>query len=368
MGVIDDQSIASFLEDDRYLLRDKARQQGPVNAGPGLSYNEMNDIFSNLSLQQQQQQAAPGPMSNSQLNANEMAAAWTAAVDSPQLQQHLHRFLQSVVTRQDFRVVSAQPGVGIPPNVAQQMLSPHQQQCIRNRTSILGRQLLADRGSNFADDQVNALLMSIGIGEIAQQPLQHVMQEPLSQRLARFDSIYEEVDGAKAQVHLSQQRPDLQEQFQAAWNQNQRINAGPGNTAWANEFQEKVSNGTVAATEQVDNVATNVVPGEAVQLDSTRQLMEAMESESDPRFRQSKFLQFISKMSRGELVVDGNNVKDSTNHTANAWANEFSEQRAAAQAEVTRSPGLSELWTCACEYTKQSLSLYAHVFNVSKGM
>lgn len=45
----------------------------------------------------------------------------------------------------------------------------------------------------------------------------------------------------------------------------------------------------------------------------------------------SKFLQFVSKMSRGELIVEDNQVKPTT-ATAGAWANEFQEQHPASWA------------------------------------
>ncbi|KDD71580.1 hypothetical protein H632_c4755p0, partial [Helicosporidium sp. ATCC 50920] len=56
---------------------------------------------------------------------------------------------------------------------------------------------------------------------------------------------------------------------------------------------------------------------------------------SDPKIRNSEFLRFISKMSRGELVVDGNAVKEVTPIAA-AWAEEFGRERGAG--------GPSEAW------------------------
>lgn len=42
--------------------------------------------------------------------------------------------------------------------------------------------------------------------------------------------------------------------------------------------------------------------------DMTGALVEKMANDPDPKIRNSKFLQFVSKMSRGELVVNGNEV------------------------------------------------------------
>ena len=44
-------------------------------------------------------------------------------------------------------------------------------------------------------------------------------------------------------------------------------------------------------------------------LAQTRALADTLASDKDGRFAQSKFLQFISKMSRGEIILEGNEVR-----------------------------------------------------------
>lgn len=43
----------------------------------------------------------------------------------------------------------------------------------------------------------------------------------------------------------------------------------------------------------------------------------------------SKFLQFVSKMSRGELIVEDNQVKPIHQNSGAEWAQQFEEQHAA---------------------------------------
>lgn len=43
-------------------------------------------------------------------------------------------------------------------------------------------------------------------------------------------------------------------------------------------------------------------------LEQTRALADTLASDKDGRFANSKFLQFISKMSRGEIILEGNEV------------------------------------------------------------
>lgn len=40
----------------------------------------------------------------------------------------------------------------------------------------------------------------------------------------------------------------------------------------------------------------------------------------------SKFLQFVSKMSRGELIIDDNQVKPGASSSSGDWAGEFQQQ------------------------------------------
>ncbi|TYI41160.1 hypothetical protein ES332_A01G000400v1 [Gossypium tomentosum] len=54
----------------------------------------------------------------------------------------------------------------------------------------------------------------------------------------------------------------------------------------------------------------------------TRMLAHTLSQNSDPKFRNSKFLQFVSKMSRGELIIDDNQVKPASQN----WATEYQQQ------------------------------------------
>ncbi|XP_040972543.1 uncharacterized protein [Gossypium hirsutum] len=54
----------------------------------------------------------------------------------------------------------------------------------------------------------------------------------------------------------------------------------------------------------------------------TRMLAHTLSQNSDPKFRNSKFLQFVSKMSRGELIIDDNQVKPASEN----WATEYQQQ------------------------------------------
>ena len=44
-------------------------------------------------------------------------------------------------------------------------------------------------------------------------------------------------------------------------------------------------------------------------LEQTKALADTLASDKDGKFANSKFLQFISKMSRGEIILEGNEVR-----------------------------------------------------------
>ncbi|PPR86052.1 hypothetical protein GOBAR_AA34643 [Gossypium barbadense] len=57
-------------------------------------------------------------------------------------------------------------------------------------------------------------------------------------------------------------------------------------------------------------------------IQQTRMLAHTLSQNSDPKFRNSKFVQFVSEMSRGELIIDDNQVKPASEN----WATEYQQQ------------------------------------------
>lgn len=57
----------------------------------------------------------------------------------------------------------------------------------------------------------------------------------------------------------------------------------------------------------VDGVMASRSGGDV--LEHTRALQEAMTAERDPKFQNSKFLQFLSKMTQGDIVLEDNQAQ-----------------------------------------------------------
>ncbi|CAH1419255.1 unnamed protein product [Lactuca virosa] len=68
----------------------------------------------------------------------------------------------------------------------------------------------------------------------------------------------------------------------------------------------------------VDRMASANIPSLAA-MEQTRMLAHTLVQNTNPQFQNSKFLQFVSKMSRGELTIEDNQARP----TGGDWANEY---------------------------------------------
>jgi hypothetical protein len=114
------------------------------------------------------------------------------------------------------------------------------------------------------------------------------------------------------QQQLQQQRPvsgwadDFavqQHQQQAAWVEEfGKAEAAAGPQGWATEFSEAQEAAAVASTPEAAAAAA------ADARATSARLVDALAADGDPKMRNSKFLQFLSKMSKGELEFEDNKV------------------------------------------------------------
>jgi len=73
---------------------------------------------------------------------------------------------------------------------------------------------------------------------------------------------------------------------------------------WAEEFAGATATAAETAT-QAATGATRLLEGSA----ATSAIVDTLSADRNPKFQQSQFLKFVSKMSRGELEVEGNQVR-----------------------------------------------------------
>eukprot|EP00192_Tetraselmis_astigmatica_P006655 CAMPEP_0117683932 /NCGR_PEP_ID=MMETSP0804-20121206/20753_1 /TAXON_ID=1074897 /ORGANISM="Tetraselmis astigmatica, Strain CCMP880" /LENGTH=738 /DNA_ID=CAMNT_0005494737 /DNA_START=148 /DNA_END=2364 /DNA_ORIENTATION=+ len=230
-----------------------------------------------------------------------------------------------------------------PPPLPNMGLSIPEQCRVRDRTTIMARQVFAEQGDEFADAQVSNLLSSLNIDPHALPAdaghrseawegvwAGHHPPEPSAAETAAIDGV-----SAAGRMRPAGWANDFHQQQQLAgqppggWAEEF---AGPaGSAGWAQEFegQEQQPGSSWAEeykTAQTSEAAagTSQAVSDADAVRHSRQLAEVMAADSDPKFQNSKFLQFVSKMSRGELVMDGNKVVEkSPEQIGEEWAQEF---------------------------------------------
>ncbi|CAN0922892.1 Peroxisome biogenesis protein 5 [Linum grandiflorum] len=199
-------------------------------------------------------------------------------------------------------------------------LSEGDKQCIRDRSSIMARHIFADRSEDFINGQVNALLSTLDIDNEVRA------HGPPASRFQELDNYWNESQGA-----IRPGPPHAADGWITEFNQNRVDLGGPG--AWVNSFQEQHgANGWASEFEQeqrfgvLDPIRAANIPDLAA-MEQTRMLAHTLAQNNDPKFQNSKFLQFMSKMSRGELIIDDNQVKPAS--ASGDWATEFQEQYSA---------------------------------------
>lgn len=302
---------------DEFLARAPA---APSSTGPPPEFSEFERIYSGA-------QAAP------------------AGIETPFAQDHesavapcFKAFMDSGKAAQPF------PPMRLPSNMA---LSLPDQIRIRDRSLIMARQMFADQGGQFADAQVGALLSSLNIDPTSLPP---------SLGQASWDSIYSKAAPGLASEYAANQAmaanqdggqqwvTDFEKLGLAPGMHQQQPGAAPSN--WVSEFDNTSSSGwaqefangatsqhltkddeSAAITDWVDDFQSAGVQGRTAEngaassREQSRRLAETLAANQDPKFQNSQFLKFMSKMSRGEVIIDGNQVVN--NGGGEGWANEF---------------------------------------------
>ncbi|KAK4278517.1 hypothetical protein QN277_016353 [Acacia crassicarpa] len=193
-------------------------------------------------------------------------------------------------------------------------LSEGDKQCIRDRSSIMARHLFADKSEEFINAQLNALLCSLDI-EANTHDKGHVPG-----RFRELDDYWNESQGnLQPGAHVA-------DGWINEFNQQREIHANPD--AWAHSFERQHGvNGWVSEFEQSQLSSADQMRGantpNIAAMEQSRLLANTLAQNSDPKFQNSKFLQFVSKMSRGELINDNNQVKENSLPASGDWAAEY---------------------------------------------
>lgn len=196
-------------------------------------------------------------------------------------------------------------------------LSVLDKQRIRDRSSIMARHVFADKGEAYVNSQVSALLQSLEIEENGR------IAGPMGGRFSEYEDYWSQANGLEAKIR-AQQGGEWAQEF------GKHMEAGPSGWAdefgqemkgenWAGEFHERWGQEGLTS----DQRRARDQNGHNQAMQQTKQLVDTLSQDSNPKMQNSKFLQFVSKMSRGELIVEDNTVKPVASSGADQWANEF---------------------------------------------
>ncbi|XP_058114442.1 peroxisome biogenesis protein 5 [Magnolia sinica] len=246
-----------------------------------------------------------------QLYNNGVRSQLQPTLDGPPqrvLSSFLHAFVGSSQGGIPFRPV-ALPALG---------LSEGDKQCIRDRSSVMARHFFADKSEDFINAQVNALLHSLDIDNDLR------MKGHLPGRFPELEEYWTESQGASRSVATR-----VADRWVGEYNSMQGAHGNPeswadsferqhGANGWASEFDQEQSQMASIGQMGGANVA-NIAA-----MEQTRMLAHTLAQNSDPKFQNSKFLQFVSKMSRGELIIDDNQVKPAVRSVD--WVDEYAQQ------------------------------------------
>ncbi|KAJ1416997.1 peroxisomal targeting signal 1 receptor [Sesbania bispinosa] len=196
-------------------------------------------------------------------------------------------------------------------------LSEGDKQCIRDRSSIMARHLFADKSEEFINAQVNALLSSLDIDSNVRG------KGPMPERFRELEDYWNESQG---NLRLGAHAADG---WIAEYSQNREKHDNPD--SWANSFEHQYGvNGWVSEFEHSQLSSVDQMQGMNMSnfaaMEQTRMLANTLAQNADPKFQNSKFLQFVSKMSRGELIIDDNQVKETSLPASGDWAAEYQQQ------------------------------------------
>ncbi|KAL7248952.1 hypothetical protein ACSBR1_011178 [Camellia fascicularis] len=198
-------------------------------------------------------------------------------------------------------------------------LSEGDKKCIRDRSGIMARHIFADKSEDFINSQVNALLSSLDIDNDIRA------RGPLPGRFRELDEYWNESQG------MLKPGPLPADGWVAEYAQH-RVQHGDPN-AWAQSFERQHgANGWASEFEHEQSQITSLNPmgganiSNLAAMEQTRMLAHTLAQNNDPKFQNSKFLQFVSKMSRGEIFIEDNQVKPTAVSAPGDWATEYQQQ------------------------------------------
>ena len=282
-----------------------------------------------------------------------------------------------------------QPAAHLPPP-ADLTLSPAEKTLIRNRSAIMARHLGGDAGDAALAARLGAALSPLGVDPAHVGPMEgprglaaRALAPPFAAAEAaadarggwarefgprgvpgpgdwvgdfakmRVDPIAERDANAVSSAAAATRPPagpqtwaeeysGVKQSSGAAWANGSgeawasEFGATRPGDAWAGEFARERRTDAETSARAASSASEPRTAAQAETAAHSARLAETLSADPDSKFRSSQFLRFVSRMSRGEIVVEGDGVKEVTAQEPNAahratgaaWADEFADARA----------------------------------------
>ncbi|KAG8047687.1 hypothetical protein GUJ93_ZPchr0008g11969 [Zizania palustris] len=240
---------------------------------------------------------------------NNTGATFGPALDGPPqrvLSGVLHSFLESGRAGVPFQPVPV-PALG---------LSESDKQCIRDRSCIMARHILADQPEEYIQAQVNTLLHSLDINS------DYRMKGPLHGPLPEMEEYWNQSQSAmrSAPMHNAADKwiTEFGQQNNNPENWALSFEQQYGPNGWASEFEQHQSQMAVMGGSNMANLAA---------MEQSRMLAQTLASNNDPKFQISQGAdkwasEFSSEHNQGGL--NENWIDEfSKLHVGDEWAEEF---------------------------------------------
>uniref|UniRef100_A0A0D3H1T4 Uncharacterized protein n=1 Tax=Oryza barthii TaxID=65489 RepID=A0A0D3H1T4_9ORYZ len=213
-------------------------------------------------------------------------------------------------------LASGQAGVPFQPVPVPALgLSESDKQCIHDRSCIMARHILADQPEEYIQAQVNTLLHSLDIDS------NYRMKGPMHGPYPEMEEYWNQSQSAMRSGPMHNAADKWITEFGKQNNNPEEwahsFEQQYGSNGWASEFEQHQSQMAMAGGMNMANLAA---------MEQSRMLAQTLASNNDPKFQNSKFFQFVSKMSRGELIIEDNQVKQGSASQSSGWADEFQTQ------------------------------------------
>uniref|UniRef100_A0A804P0B4 Peroxisome biogenesis protein 5 n=1 Tax=Zea mays TaxID=4577 RepID=A0A804P0B4_MAIZE len=208
----------------------------------------------------------------------------------------LHSFLTSGPAGVPFQPLPVPAALG---------LSESDKQCIRDRSCIMARHIFSDQPEEYIQAQVNTLLHSLDIDNRMRGPMHGQypeLQEYWNQSQSSMGPALMHNTADKWITEFGKQNNNPEN-----WAKSFEQQYGPN--GWASEFEQHQSQMAMGQMGGV-NMANLAA------MEQSRMLAQTLASNNDPKFQ----------MSRGELIIEDNQVKEGLASQSSGWADEFQTQ------------------------------------------